>query len=57
MEPAPTAAPQLAPAPEMIPSVPVSSTSAGCGQMKGALMNDMLGSMLGGHQQSGGETT
>ena len=46
---------QQAPAPEMIPSVPVSSTSAGvAGQMKGALMNDMLGSMFGGTQQSGG---
>jgi hypothetical protein len=56
MEPAPTAAPPTsAPAPEMIPSVPVSSTSAGvAGQMKGALMNDMLGSMFGGTQQSGG---
>ena len=46
---------QQSPAPEMIPSVPVSSTSAGvAGQMKGALMNDMLGSMFGGTQQSGG---
>ena len=46
---------QQSPAPEMIPSVPVSSASAGvAGQMKGALMNDMLGSMFGGTQQSGG---
>ena len=40
----------------MIPSVPVSSTVAGvAGQMKGALINDMLGSMFGGKSpQNGG---
>ena len=50
MEPAPTAAPPTsAPAPEMIPNIPPSSGGNGvAGQMKGALINDMLGSMFGG---------
>ena len=50
MEPAPTAAPPTSvPAPEMIPNIPPSSGGNGvAGQMKGALINDMLGSMFGG---------
>ncbi len=54
MDSAPTAQAQPAPAPDMIPSVPPSSSKGVAGQMKGALMNDMLGSMFGGTQQSGG---
>tara|TARA_Y100001973_G_C5195622_1_gene334036 strand:+ start:513 stop:2018 length:1506 start_codon:yes stop_codon:yes gene_type:complete len=57
MEPAPPtgAQPPAQQEQPMMPPPKVSPSGAGvAGQMKGALMNDMLGSMFGGGQQSGG---
>ena len=57
MEPAPPtgAQPPAQQEQPMMPPPKVSPSGAGvAGQMKGALMNDMLGSMFSGGQQSGG---